>query len=325
MEDAIRRSVERQFPELTGGYHLPRFARVVAVADAPAGAGICDDFRPRYAVDIEVLGPDGEPDPQLPQLAGVPLPLPTGGEEMGMYAFPEEGTQVVVCFAYGLPNKPYIQTILPHGLSMPKVPKGDQVWQHSDAAQQRVDADGNWLRQTDGRIQDKAIEREVEALENREQFQSHTRTVDDHSTESVGGVKTIEALGALKLLSGGSASLAAVDDLHQATGRDLNLVVGQKHNATVGGDMQERIEGLRESVAGKGQRLRAPKNWVGSEDVNLFQVVCDMLDLLQQMNTQLAAHTHLPGPAPNPSDAAAFTANAASAATLNQRLEKITL
>lgn len=152
MEDAIRRSVERQFPELTGGYHLPRFARVVAVADAPAGAGICDDFRPRYAVDIEVLGSDGEVDPQLPLLAGVPLPLPTGGEEMGIYAFPEEGTQVVVCFAYGLPNKPYIQTILPHGLSMPRVPKGDQVWQHSEAAQQRVDADGNWLRQTDGKI-----------------------------------------------------------------------------------------------------------------------------------------------------------------------------
>jgi hypothetical protein len=325
MEDAIRRSVERQFPELTGGYHLPRFARVVAVADAPAGAGICDDFRPRYAVDIEVLGPDGEPDPQLPQLAGVPLPLPTGGEEMGLYAFPEEGTQVVVCFAYGLPNKPYIQTILPHGLSMPKVPKGDQVWQHSEAAQQRVDADGNWLRQTDGKIQDKAIEREVEALENREQFQSHTQMIDDHSTERVGGVKTIEALGALKLLSGGSASLAAVDDLHQATGRDLNLVVGQKHNATVGGDMQEKIKGLRQSVAGISQQLQAPKNWIGSEGVNLFQVVCDTLDLLQQMNTQLAAHTHVPGPAPSPSDASAFTAKASQALALASKLKPITL
>jgi len=324
MEDAIRRSVERQFPELTGGYHLPRFARVVAVADAPAGAGICDDFRPRYAVDIEVLGPDGEPDPQLPQLAGVPLPLPTGGEEMGLYAFPEEGTQVVVCFAYGLPNKPYIQTILPHGLSMPKVPKGDQVWQHSEAAQQRVDADGNWLRQTDGKIQDKAIEREIEALENREKFQNHTQTIDDHSTESVGGVKTIEALGALKLLSGGSASLAAVDDLHQATGRDLNLVVGQKHNATVGGDMQEKIQGLRKSVAGMSQHLQAPKNWIGSEEVNLFQVVCDTLDLLQQMNVQMAAHTHLPGPVPNPKDAEAFTMKAAQAAALFGKLKGIT-
>ncbi|TDR45165.1 hypothetical protein EDF80_10678 [Pseudomonas brenneri] len=322
MDDAIKRSVERQFPELTGGYHLPRFARVVAVADAPAGAGICDDFRPRYAVDIEVLGPDGEPDSKLPILAGVPLPLPTGGEEMGIYAFPEEGTQVVVCFAYGLPHKPYIQTILPHGLSMPSVPKGDQVWQHSEACQQRVDADGNWLRQTDGKILDKAIEREVQAMGNTETFQSHTRTVDDHSTESVGGIKTIEALGALKLLSGGSASLAAVDDLHQATGRDLNLVVGQKHNATVGGDMQEKIQGMRESVAAVSQRLVAPKTWLGSEGVNVLQVLCDLLDLVQQMNTQLASHTH--GPTPAPANAAAFVANSAAAAQFSEDLKEIT-
>ena len=232
---------------------------------------------------------------------------------------------MVVCFAYGLPNKPYIQTILPHGLSMPKVPKGDQVWQHSEAAQQRVDADGNWLRQTDGKIQDKAIEREVEALDNREQFQNHTQTIDDHSTETVGGVKTIEALGALKLLSGGSASLAAVDDLHQATGRDLNLVVGQKHNATVGGDMQEKIQGLRRSVAGISQQMQAPKNWIGSGNVNLFQVMCDVLDLLQQMNTQLAAHTHVPGSIPSPTDATAFTAKAALAVAFANKLKPITL
>ncbi|QQD53755.1 hypothetical protein MHB_0027080 [Pseudomonas fluorescens BBc6R8] len=323
MDDAIRRSVERQFPELTGGYHLPRFARVVAVADAPAGAGICDDFRPRYAVDIEVMGPDGEPDSKLPILAGVPLPLPTGGEEMGIYAFPEEGTQVVVCFAYGLPHKPYIQTILPHGLSMPSVPKGDQVWQHSEACQQRVDADGNWLRQTDGKIVDKAIEREVEAMGNTERFQSHTRTVDDHSTESVGGIKTLEALGALKLLSGGSASLAAVDDLHQATGRDLNLVVGQKHNATVGGDMEERIQGLRKSVAVVSQRLVAPKTWLGSEGVNVLQVLCDLLDLVQEMNLQLASHTH--GPTPVPSNAATFTENSGTATHLSGKLRPIIL
>jgi hypothetical protein len=323
MDDAIRRSVERQFPELTGGYHLPRFARVAAVADGPAGAGICDDFRPRYAVDIEVMGPDGEPDTKLPILAGVPLPLPTGGEEMGIYAFPEEGTQVVVCFAYGLPHKPYIQTISPHGLSMPSVPKGDQVWQHSEACQQRVDADGNWLRQTDGKILDKAIEREVEAMGNTERFQSHTRTVDDHSTESVGGIKTLEALGALKLLSGGSASLAAVDDLHQATGRDLNLVVGQKHNATVGGDMEERIEGLRKSVAAVSQSMKSPKTWIGSEGINVLRVLGDLLDLVGDMNSQIAAHTH--GPTPVPTTAAEFAAAATNAALLSAELGSITL
>ena len=324
MDDAIRRSVERQFPELTGGYYLPRFGRVVAVPDAPAAPGLCDDFRPRFGVDVEVLLPDGEPDPALPILTGLPLPAPMGGQEAGMFGFPEEGTTVVVSFAYGLPHKPFITQILPHGLSLPRVPKGDQVWQHSEACQQRVDADGNWLRQTDGKIQDKAIEREVEAMQNTESFQSHTRTVDDHSTESVGGIKSIEALGALKLLSGGSASLAAVDDLHQATGRDLNLVVGQKHNATVGGDMEERIQGLRESVVAVSQRLVAPKTWLGSEGVNVLQVLCDLLDLVKQMNTQLASHTHLPGPAPAAADASEFADKAIRVTTLLNALESVT-
>ncbi|MHC8315690.1 hypothetical protein [Pseudomonas sp. LB3P31] len=314
MEDAIRRSVERQFPELTGGYHLPRFARVVGVADAPAGAGICDDFRPRFAVDLELLGEDDEPDPQLPVLAGVPLPMPMGGDEMGFFAFPEEGTRVVVAFAYGLPNKPFIQAILPHGLSLPKVPKGDQVWQHSDAAQQRADADGNWLRQTDGRIRDKSIDREVESLTNAERHQSSTVEVDDHSTESVGGIKTIEAIGALKLLSGGSASLAALDDLHLASGRDLNQVVGQKLNLTVGGDLQERVEGLRRSVA--------PTTWLGSESVNVLQVLCDLIDLVTQMNTELAAHVH--GPSPVPTTAANFIEHAGTGIQLTGQLKPIT-
>ncbi|MCP2140754.1 UNVERIFIED_ORG: hypothetical protein J2Y94_002079 [Pseudomonas poae] len=324
MDDAIRRSVERQFPELTGGYHLPRFGRVVAVPDAPAAPGLCDDFRPRFGVDVEVLLPDGEPDPALPILTGLPLPAPMGGQEAGMFGFPEEGTTVVVSFAYGLPHKPFITQILPHGLSLPRVPKGDQVWQHSEACQQRVDADGNWLRQTDGKIQEKAIEREVEAMQNTEIFQTHTRMVDDHSTESVGGIKKVEALGALKLLSGGCASLAALDDLHQATGRDLNQVVGQKHNSTVGGDMEERIQGLRNSVANVSQHLQAPKSWIGSDTVNLFQVVCDMLDLLQQMNTQLATHTHVPGPTPSPGDAAAFTAKAAHSLSVAVMLKQVT-
>ncbi len=323
MDDAIKRSVARQFPELSGGYHLPRFGRVVAVPDAPAAPGLCDDFRPRFGVDVEVLLADGEPDPDLPILEGLPLPAPMGGQEAGMFGFPEEGTTVVICFAYGLPHKPFITQILPHGLSLPRVPKGDQVWQHSEACQQRVDADGNWLRQTDGKIQDKAIEREVEALDNTEVFQNHTRTVDDHSTESVGGIKKIEALGALKLMSGGSASLAAVDDLHQATGRDLNVVVGQKHNSTVGGDMQERIEGVRQSVAGTGQRLQSPKTWLGSEGVNVLQVLCDLIDLVEHMNAEIASHVHASSPPPN--NMSIFTSASAAAAGCSGRLRPIIL
>lgn len=158
---------------------------------------------------------------------------------------------------------------------------------------------------------------------NTETFQNHTRTVHDHSTESVGGVKTIEALGALKLLSGGSASLAAVDDLHQATGRDLNLVVGQKHNATVGGDMEERIEGLRESVAAVSQRLIAPKTWLGSEDLNILKILGDLLFLVEKMNMQIALHRH--GATSISDNSVSFVNCSEDAAAMNRLLTGITL
>ena len=339
MEEAIRRSVERQFPELTGAYHLPRFAVVVGVPDAPSEHAIADDFRPRYAVDVQVLLPNGEPDPDLPTLYALPLPVPSGGQERGLFGVPEPGTLVVIGFAYGLPSHPFIQQILAHGLSLPRVPDGDLVWQHSEACQQRADADGNWLRQTDGRIRDDALEREVSAQANAERYQTTDIDVDDHATERVGGIKRIEDLGALKLLSGGSATLGGVDDLNLATGRDLNqaaardlkttvvgkatTTVGADASATVGGDLQEQIEGLRQSLAAGGQRLEAPTTWLGSDSVNVLQVLLDLIDLVQQMNTQLAGHGHPSLNAP-PSTAGAFTANVATATQLNGQLAPIT-
>ena len=58
--------------------------------------------------------------------------------------------------------------------------------------------------------------------------------------------------------------------------------------------------------------------------MNLFQVVCDLLDLVQEMNTQLAGHTHLPGPTPSPSDTAAMKGNAFEADLLVKRLTAVT-
>lgn len=80
--------------------------------------------------------------------------------------------------------------------------------------------------------------------------------------------------------------------------------------------MLERIQGIRRSVA--------PKTWLGSESVNVLQILCDLLDLVEQMNTQLAGHTHVPGPTPSPADAAKLSANAAYATQAAIRLKSIT-
>ncbi len=87
--------------------------------------------------------------------------------------------------------------------------------------------------------------------------------------------------------------------------------------------MHERIEGLRQSVVKVSQRMQAPKTWLGSEGVNVLQVLCDLLDLVEQMNGQLASHTH--GPTPPPSNAVTFTATETSASMLAMRLKSITL
>lgn len=159
---------------------------------------------------------------------------------------------------------------------------------------------------------------------NSEQYQSHLQDVKHHSTETVGGIKKVEALGAMKHSSGGTMSLAALDDMHQATGRDLNQVVGKKLNVAVQGDMSERIAGLRESVTQGSQRLIASKNHIGSGNVNLFQVVVDLLDLVEQMNTQIATHVH-PQVGQLPGNAAAFTANASKAAIQSAMVGSVTL
>jgi hypothetical protein len=45
---------------------------------------------------------------------------------------------------------------------------------------------------------------------------------------------------------------------------------------------------------------------------------------MQQMNSRLAVHTHIPGPAPGPSDAAAFMADATRAASRSAKPQTIT-
>lgn len=75
-------------------------------------------------------------------------------------------------------------------------------------------------------------------------------------------------------------------------------------------------------MAAVGQQLVAPKTWLGSEATNVLQLLCDLLDLVQQMNTQLAEHTH--GASPVPANALAFAAGASREYSSLQSLRLIT-
>lgn len=289
MVDAIKRIVLSLFPELAGKYHLPRYGRVIAISDTPQQGDLCDDFRPHYAVDVEVLDAQGKPDKKLPILHSLMVPMANAGQEQGFYGLPEVGTQVVVGFAYGLPHKPFIQQVLPHGLSLPGLEQKEQRWQQHPLSYQRCDHGGAWERSTDTSIKDECQHYQLETLHQEIHTQSQHTTIAEHSIETIGGSKMLEAMGALKLHSGGTAELAAIDNLKVATGNDSHTVVGK--------DMQEHINGIKYSLAKLKQITQVKdggKVWLGNESDNVLQLLSEFMAVVEQAFLDLSTHDHMP-------------------------------
>lgn len=246
MREMIRKIVMELLPEVAGGLHLDRYARVLAVADAPAEGATCERFRPRYAVDLEILGPDMKPDASFPKYSAVPLPIGVGGgQESGTFTFPEEGTLAVVGFAYGRPDHPIIRQIYPMGSSLPAVARGEVLMQQSPTSFQRVDPDGNWRRETDADIHETSVARNVKAETYATDIGTEARTVSAHSTERVGSCKTIEAGTVLTMLAGLRADLGSLGTLNLTAGSDSTHSTGGNARETVGRDSTSTVKGNR--------------------------------------------------------------------------------
>lgn len=321
MQDVIKAAVLRQFPELSGGLHLDRYGRVLAVADPPGQGVAADRFRPHYAVDLLVLTPDLEPDPEFPVYQAVPLPVPVGaGHECGTYAFPEPGTLVVLGFAYGRPDHPLIRQVYPLGVSLPQLAPGDWLAQASPGVLQRADTAGNWLRHTHAAIEDDSLTRIVRAVEAVTEVAREVRRVSEHSSTEVEGTYTVEAGTILTLLAGLRADFGTLGALHLTAGGDSTQTtagaatefVGRDHLSTVQGSQQTHIGGdLTLGVGGsstemaEGNRtieaanlsLRAGtiscvSNSGDGAGVSLFVELLACLDEIRAALDVLATHTH---------------------------------
>jgi dihydroxyacetone kinase DhaKLM complex PTS-EIIA-like component DhaM len=218
----LKRLVLRAFPEL-GGRHLTRLGIVVAIPDPPDDEQGTDRFRPRYAVDVQLLTPQGEPDEARPVLQG--LPLPTHG---GLYAFPELGQRVRVGFDYGLPSHPYIVNVIHEGQALPALLPGERLWWHSADSWYRIDSKGNHHRQSDGEIRDDSMVRTIEADATTERHGALTTEVLQDWTQQVGGRLIQEVLGAIKQTCGGDVRVAIVGGVDTTiAGDDVKLVAGK--------------------------------------------------------------------------------------------------
>ncbi len=232
----------RMFPELAGGYHLDRYARILKISDPPTEGVTCDRFRPYWAADIEILTPDGEKAEGFPKYEDVPLPVPMAGNNEGVFFWPRPGTIVTVRWIEGRPDHPVIQHVYPMGLTLPAVEDDMSKWQQRPGVFQALDAAGNWTRATDKNINDSAsdINETASGSKNSTISNTETKTVGAAVTENIGTTKTITAGVAFKVTAptitmstpGGSVSLlptisSALDAIYDA----LDILAQHTHPA----------------------------------------------------------------------------------------------
>jgi len=316
----IQRQIEGAFPELSSGLHLPKFARVEAASEDVSNGNIADPYRPRYAVDLQLLDADGKPAKDTPIYSAVPLPLPMAGSESGMFHFPPVGTLVEVGFNEGRPDKPFVRQTMAQGNSLPAVKPGEQLQQQRDGVSQRVTTAGDWERQTDQTINESSMRRVIQADE-------ETRTLVARETTVQATDKTI-VLGTYKLLAG-AVQQVAQGDFSLAT--QANYVASIQGNATtdvtgnsavnVAGQLVEKVGKLRSSVAAVRQEVIAPVVWIGSQSINVCQLMLETLDVVKQLAELTAAHTHSNTGAPQ--NAAALTGTGNKATVLEKKYKPV--
>jgi hypothetical protein len=242
---AKKREIIDQFPELAPGYHLPMFGRVEAVRDTATAGQIADKFRPRYAVDVQILDETFSADTNVPVYRSVPLPVHMSGHESGMLAHPLEGTLVEIAFAYGRNDKPIIRGIYGRDYALPTITPGEQLQQQRQEVSRRIDAAGNITDQTDQNYTTKAYQRTDKANRYNGKFGSHQLDVDEHSKENIVGKKLIEALGAIELLAGDNLELGSLGNMHIATAGELVQVIGGLRNLVIAQDDKLKVMGQR--------------------------------------------------------------------------------
>ncbi|MFV8809354.1 hypothetical protein ACNSPD_04710, partial [Yersinia enterocolitica] len=279
----IQRQIDNAYPELSAGLHLPKMARVEGPSEAVTSGDMADPFRPRYAVNLQLLDDDGKAAADTPVYPAVPLPLPMAGAESGMFQFPPAGTLVEVGFTGGRPDKPFVRQTLSQGNNLPSVQPGEQLQQQRDGVSQRVTVAGDWERKTDQMIREESMSRVITADDEIRTLVARETTVQATDKTTVLGTATLLA-GAIQQISEGDYSLATQASYMAKVGKTLTTDVGQ--------DLIEKIGNIRSSIAAARQDVIAPVVWIGSQQINVMALMLDTLDVVKELAALTAAHTH---------------------------------
>ncbi len=135
------------------------------------------------------------------------------------------------------------------------------------------------------------MSREIKADTEKRELVSRETTVKATDRTTVIGTASLMA-GAIQHVTTGSYSVVAQQNQLITVGGNAETDVTGSAAIKVGQALTEKIGQLRQSIAGTRQEIIAPVVWIGSEKINVAQLMLDTVALVQQLAEQLANHTH---------------------------------
>lgn len=327
-QSPMQRQVETLYPELGNKTHLPRMGRVIAPTENTTQGDLHDEFRPRYAVNVQPLDENGNPAKDTPVYNAVPVPVPMAGSESGLFQYPPAGTLVTLAHVDGRPDKPVITGTHAHGQSLPDIKPGEQLQQQRAEVFQRVHTDGSWQRETDQAIREKSTDRTIENTTETRTSTTRNVTVKANSTMTVLGTHKLMS-GHVQHIADGDYAVAATDKLLQhADSAELDVTktwttTAQNATHNVAQTLEEKIGQIKKSVAGQMQQIIAPQVWFGSSTINTLNLMLELCDTVQQLAQQTAQHTHTNNGSSQPTNSGSISATASKAGDLKAKYSAV--
>ena len=287
----IIRLIRRGFPGFPEAYQT-RLGVVMAIPDPTAEEKATDRFRPRYAVDVQPLDAQGQPDG--PILEALPLPASP------VLQFPNIGERVRLGYDYGLAAFPYIAGLVAEGQPMPALQPGEALQPHPSGAFIKIDQAGNITIQTGGALTLDAQDFSLTASAVVEALGSLLRTVTGDAEDTVEGSRTDTVLGA-----------------HTHASGDFRRVVLGGQEAVVTGSLSELVGADREMITGQKFKVLVVPG-VGS--IAIGDGINDLLAIIDGLITAQLAETHATGTGPSgpPNNVADYAAEKLKLAAIKE-------
>lgn len=327
-QSPVQRQIETLYPELGNKTHLPRMGRVISPTENTTQGDLHDEFRPRYAVNVQPLDESGNPAKDTPVYNAVPIPVPMAGSESGLFQYPPAGTLVTLAHVDGRPDKPIITGTHASGQSLPDIKPGEQLQQQRAEVFQRVHTDGSWQRETDQAIREKSTDRTIENTTETRTSTTRNVTVKANSTMTVLGTHKLMS-GHIQHIADGDYAVAATKKLLQhADSAELDVTktwttTAQNATHNVAQTLEEKIGQIKKSVAGQMQQIIAPQVWFGSSTINTLNLMLDLCDTVQQLAQLTAQHTHTNNGSSQPTNSGSISATASKAGDLKAKYSAV--